>query len=198
MKKFVLTLAGFLLSFFIMAQDAIAVGMKAPDFTGKDQNGKTIKLSDALIKGKVVVIFYRGNWCPNCTRELSNIQDSLSILKEQNITVIGVGPETTAGVAKTVDKTKVAFPLLSDKGLKIMTAYKVAFKVTSDMDEVHKKYNIDVAGNNGPNGNVLPRPSAFIIGQDGIVIYRYLNNSPYSDPNSSDRITVKEILEKAK
>ncbi|MBC7887310.1 MAG: redoxin domain-containing protein [Ferruginibacter sp.] len=198
MKKIVLTFAGCLLSFFIMAQDGITVGTKAPEFTGTDQKGKTVKLSEALKKGKVVVIFYRGNWCPNCTRELSNIQDSLSFLKEQNITVIGVGPETTPGVAKTVEKTRAAFPVISDKGLKIMTAYKVAFKVTAGMDKVHRKFNIDVTGNNGANGNILPRPSAFIIEQNGIIIYRYFNNSSYDDPDSNNRITVSEILEKSK
>ena len=198
MKNVVLTLVLFVTSFVGKAQDGIAVGSKAPGFTAKDQNGKTINLATALKKGKVVIIFYRGNWCPNCTRELSNIQDSLSLFREQNITVIGIGPETVTGIKKTVEKTQASFPVISDKGLKIMKNYKVAFTITDDMDEVHKKYNIDVAANNGTNGNTLPRPSAFIINQEGIIIYRYLNNSPYSDANSNNRITVKEILEKAK
>lgn len=198
MRKLLIAIAAALLSIVGIAQDGITVGMRAPDFTGKDQNGKTIQLSAALKKGKVVLVFYRGNWCPNCTRELSSLQDSLSLLEKQNITVIGVAPETRAGVAKTAGKTRASFSLISDRGLKIMSAYKVAFKVTAGMEEVHRKYNIDVAANNGPNGNILPRPSAFIIAQNGIIIYRYFNNSPYSDPESNNRITVREILEKAK
>ena len=79
-----------------------------------------------------------------------------------------------------------------------MKAYKIAFDVTPDMEEVHQKYHINVAGNNGANGNRLPRPSTFIIGQDGTIVYSYVNTSPYSDPASNNRMTVREILEKAK
>lgn len=198
MKKLFIAIVATVISTFATAQDGLNVGEKAPDFKGKDQNGKSISLKEALKKGKVVVVFYRGYWCPNCTRELSNIQDSISLLTAQKVTVIGIGPETKEGIAKIVKNSKASFSVIGDDGLKIMTAYKVAFAVTPDMDEIHTKYNIDVAGNNGKNGNMLPKPSAFIIGQNGLITYRYINTDPYSNPNSAGRISVKELLEKSK
>jgi peroxiredoxin len=180
------------------SQQGLPKGDKAPDFAGRDQYKKAVKLSEVLKKGKAVLIFYRGNWCPNCSRALSNIQDSLSLLTAEKVTVIGIGPESAEGLAKTIKKTRAAFSVIRDKGLVIMKAYKIAFDVTRDMEEVHQKYHINVAGNNGPNGNRLPRPSTFIIGQDGTIVYSYVNNSPYSDPASNNRMTVREILEKAK
>jgi len=141
------------------------------------------------------VLFYRGFWCPNCSRAVKSLQDSLKLLTDKNISVIAISPEGADGVAKTVSKSKATFSVLSDEGLLISKAYKVIFKVTADMDTIHKKYSIDVAGNNGKNGNYLPHPAAFIIGKDGKILYRYFNDSPYSNPDSNNRVTVKELLE---
>lgn len=183
------------LSTVAFAQKGLKVGEKAPDFTAKDQNGKTITLQNALKKGKVVVLFYRGFWCPNCSRAVRSLQDSLQLLADKNVSVIAISPEGADGVAKTVSKSKATFSVLSDDGLKISKAFKVAFKVTADMDTIHKKYDIDVVGNNGKNGNYLPHPAAFIIGRNGKIVYRYFNAAPYSNPNSNNRVTVKELLE---
>jgi len=46
----------------------LKVGDAAPVFTAKDQNGKTISLKEALKKGPVVMLFYRGQWCPFCNK----------------------------------------------------------------------------------------------------------------------------------
>lgn len=195
MKRIFFAIIATLFSTVAFAQRDLMVGEKAPNFTAKDQNGKVITLNDALKTGKVVVIFYRGFWCPNCSRAVKSLQDSLQWLTAKNVSVIAISPEGSDGVAKTVSKSKARFSVLSDEGLKISKAYKVIFKVTADMDTIHKKYGIDVAGNNGKNGNYLPRPAAFIIGKDGKITYRYLNADPYSNPNSNNRVTVKELLE---
>ena len=44
----------------------LKVGDKVKDFIGVDQNGESIQLFKLLRKGKVVVVFYRGQWCPIC------------------------------------------------------------------------------------------------------------------------------------
>jgi peroxiredoxin len=195
MKKTITTIVAVMMASVLFAQFGLAVGQKAPGFTAKDQQGKTINLYKTLKKGQVVLIFYRGNWCPNCSRALKSYQDSLVALSARNVTVIAISPETAEGVAKTIDKTQASFTIISDKGLAITKQYKVAFAVTKEMEDIHKKYGIDVAGNNGVNGNMLPHPAAFIIAKDGTIRYRYVNSSPYSNPNSNDRITVKEILD---
>ena len=195
MNNILFAIIAILFSTTLSAQGGLTVGEKAPDFKAKDQNGKTITLQTTLKRGKVVVLFYRGFWCPNCSRAVQNLQDSLQLLTDKNVSVIAISPEGVDGVTKTVSKSKATFSVLSDDGLKISKAYKVAFKVTADMDSIHKKYNIDVVGNNGENGNYLPHPAAFIIDKEGKITYRYLNAAPYSNPSSNNRISVKELLE---
>jgi len=45
-----------------LAQSVLRIGQPAPDFTGQDSNGKTIKLSD--FKDKIVVLEWTNNGCP--------------------------------------------------------------------------------------------------------------------------------------
>ena len=71
----------------------LTAGDKAPDFTGKDQDGKKVSLKD--FKGKKVVLyFYPKDDTPGCTTQACNLRDNFSVLKEAGIEVIGVSPDS--------------------------------------------------------------------------------------------------------
>ncbi len=75
MKKFIITIVAATFTFFSNAQikpAGLQVNDKALEFTAKDQNGKVIFLKDKLKDGKVALIFYRGQWCPYCNKELTH------------------------------------------------------------------------------------------------------------------------------
>jgi peroxiredoxin len=166
----------------------LAVNQVAPDFSGKDQNGKRVSLKALLKTGPVVLIFYRGQWCPYCSKHLQTLSDSLSFIKAKGANVITVTPEKPEYISKTVEQTKAAFPIIYDDGLTIMTAYDVKFRLEDEKIAIYKKHNLDfdvINGNNGPN---LPVPALYIISQDGNISFRYF------DPNYKNRPTVKEIL----
>lgn len=166
----------------------LAVGSKAPAFTGKTPFGKTVKLTKLLKKGPVVLLFYRGQWCPYCNRQLKALQDSMQLLTDKGAHVLAVTPETAENVGKTVGKTGAAFPIISDVGLTIMKAYDVAFEVDSKTVEKYKGYGIDFKVANGSNGAMLPVPAVYIIGKDGLIKYRFF------DKDYTKRPTVKDLL----
>lgn len=155
--------------------EGLKVGDMAPEFSGKDQNGKIFKLSDAIMKGDVVMLFYRGQWCPYCNKQLSHFSDSLQLLTANGVTLLAITPETAENVKKTVDKTKVTFPVLEDEGLSIMKMYKVNFKVDEKTVTKYKGYGIDFDQSNGNNGANLPVPATYIIGKDGKIKYVFFN-----------------------
>ena len=112
MKKLVFFLSFLFVIYSVSAQEApegLFLSSKAPDFKAKDQNGEEIKLKDLLKKGKVVLVFYRGQWCPYCNKELSRLQDSLQLIKDKGATLLAVSPELPENVSKTVEKTKAEF-----------------------------------------------------------------------------------------
>ena len=105
-------------------------GDKAPFFTGYDQFGKTVDLKMLLEKGPIVLFFYRGKWCPVCSRYLSNYQDSLNIITDQGFSVVAITPESIENVEQTVKMHKITFTVIYDCQEKIMKDFDVMFTVT--------------------------------------------------------------------
>jgi peroxiredoxin len=177
-----------------MAQEkpeGLFINSKAPDFKAKDQNGVEVSLKDIRKKGPVVLVFYRGNWCPYCNKYLGALEDSLQLIKDKGAQLIAVTPERLEGIGKTVEKTKAAFSIVSDEDLKIMKAYDVAYRVDEKTVSRYKSFDIDLAGNNGQKSEAvfLPIPAVYIIAKDGEIKYRFF------DPDYKKRASIKDILD---
>ncbi len=191
MKALNIIILNLLFSMIVTAQTSphgISVNDKAPDFTVKDQNGKKVSLKNELKNGAVVLVFYRGQWCPYCNKQLKELQDSLVFIKQKGATLIAVSPEKPDNISKTVEKTKAGYPVLFDDSLKIMKSYDVAFRVDSTTIEKYKKFGIDFYDANGSNGATLPVPAVYIINKEGIIVFKHF------DPDYRKRVTVLEIL----
>jgi len=192
MKKLILLPLFVLSAFLIAAQEApegLFLNSKAPDFKGKDQNGADVRLKDLLKKGKVVLVFYRGEWCPYCNKNLKRLEDSLQLIRDKGATVIAVTPEQPESISKTIEKTKAEYSILHDVDLKIMKAYEVEFEVPENMVTRYRNGGIKLDEINGKNGNYLPVPATYIIDKEGNITYRFFN------PDYKKRPAVKEILD---
>ena len=191
MRKIVLILLSVYCSLLI-AQDkpsGLKVNSVAPDFTAKDQSGKVINLKSQLKNNEVVMVFYRGQWCPFCNKELKALEDSLQWISSKGAIVIAVSPEKPENITKTIEKTKASYSILYDEGLKIMKSYDVAFKVDSLTISQYKNYGIDFnVANGATNGANLPVPAIYIINKKGIITYRHF------DPDYRKRASIKEIV----
>ncbi|MBL0182533.1 MAG: AhpC/TSA family protein [Chitinophagaceae bacterium] len=192
MKKLILSLGVLIVAVTLHAQDGpkgLNVNDKAPEFSAKSQDGKPISLKEKLKAGPVVLVFYRGQWCPYCNRELKNLEDSLSLITAKGATLIAVTPEKPENISKTIEKTKATYPILFDEGLKIMKSYDVAFAVDPKTIEKYKGYGIDFNEVNGANGTNLPVPAVYIINKNGGIIYKYF------DADYRKRPSVKDLLD---
>ena len=99
-------------------------GDKAPAFRSKDQDGKTVALSD--FKGKKVVLyFYPEDDTPTCTVEACNLRDNYSLLKKEGIVVLGVSPDDEKKHKKFEQKFNLPFTLIADNDKKIIDKYGV-------------------------------------------------------------------------
>ncbi|HZI00320.1 MAG TPA: peroxiredoxin-like family protein [Flavisolibacter sp.] len=181
---------------FVTAQDkpeGLFINSKAPDFKGKDQNGNDVSLKELRKKGPVVIVFYRGNWCPYCNKELQRIQDSLSLFTAKGAQVIAITPEMGDGISKTVEKTGATFPVLYDHDMKIAKGYGVAFEVDEKTATRYKSFGNDLLAINGQKGKpYLPVPAVYIVNRDGSITFRYFESDYRKRP------WVKELLEQIK
>ena len=110
----------------LFAQGAAAqlkVGDKAPVVEGKDENGKTWKLSKDIGKKVVLLYFYPKDDTPGCTKEACGFRDRIADLKKLNVDVIGVSFDTESSHQQFVEKYKLNFPLIADTDGKIADAY---------------------------------------------------------------------------
>src|SRR6187399_3468213 len=197
MRKQFFLLVGIIFSFFVEAQEkpeGLFINSKAPDFKATDQYGNEIRLKDVLKDSLVVLIFYRGQWCPYCNRQLKKLEDSLQLIKDKRAKLIAVTPEKPEYISKTIEKTKASYPLIYDKDMKIMKAYAVTFEVDERTVSRYKNADIDLAAANGQKDKVyLPVPAVYIISKkEGTITYRYF------DFDYKKRASVREILDQLK
>jgi peroxiredoxin len=195
MKKILAILLFSITGFAAFAQEkpeGLFINSKAPDFKGTDQSGVAVSLKEARKKGPVVVLFYRGYWCPYCSRELRRFQDSLGLIREKGAQLIAITPEGAEGVTKTIEKTGIVFPVLTDADMKISKSYQVAYAVDDRTVGRYKNADIDLLALNGQKQAMLPVPAVYVINKDGAVTFRYF------DADYKKRVWVKDILAELK
>ena len=164
-------------------------GDAAPDFNAKDVGGKVVKLSEELKNGPVVIIFYRGEWCPVCNRYLSNFQDSLSYVEAAGAKVLAVAPEKPSSAQEMINKTGATFTVIPDPTEEIMKSYEVFFNVTEAYQQkIRNALEADIATNNDKKDAALPVPATYIINQEGIIVYRQF------DLDYHKRASIKDII----
>ena len=171
----------------------LKLGSAAPDFTLKNAFGKTVTLSKELKKGPVVLVFYRGAWCPFCNLHLHALQKSLPAIEKHNAQIIAVTPQQPDKSAEQVKKDKYPFEILSDLDSNVMKAYGLYYKLEPKLVEVYRNHGLDVEAFNGKGRNELPVPGTFIIDSKGIV------RGVHADVDYKERMepaTIIDILKK--
>lgn len=166
----------------------LEVGDAAPEITANIRN-EPFLLSQALKKGKVLLVFYRGYWCGVCNRHLEEFEEDLSKLTDRGIQVIAVSPEETMHVDKTMAQTGTSIPVISDFDGKIMKDYKVFYEVADDyIAKLNKYIQKDLAEVNGQEKAALPVPATYLINQNQKVEFVHY------DINYRNRANVQDVL----
>jgi peroxiredoxin Q/BCP len=127
----------------------IEPGKKAPDFSLRDQSGKTHRLSDYAGR-PVALFFYPKDNTPGCTKEACAFQDNLPRFKKGQVAVLGISIQDEASKARFAKKYELSFPLLADADHTVAEKYGVWQKRSlyglSFMGIVRTTYLIDREG----------------------------------------------------
>jgi peroxiredoxin len=156
-----------------LAEHCLAVGAHAPEFNLRDANGGHVALSSLLEKGPVVLAFYRGGWCPYCSTELRALQIRLGDFAKAGATLVAVSPQTPDNSLSTAEKLELTFPVLSDVGNTVARSYGLVYSLPEDLREVYTGFGLDLSAANGDRTLELPLPATFVIGTDGVVVWRF-------------------------
>jgi peroxiredoxin len=148
---------------------ALRVGDRAPAFTLPDARGGDVALADLLAGGPVVLVFYRGGWCPYCNLQLAAFQSALAELRAAGAALVAVSPQTPDESLSVAERHALEFPVLSDAGNAVARTYGLVFRQSEAATTTSRGLGIELAAYNGDDSNTLPAASTFVIGPDGVI-----------------------------
>jgi len=155
------------------------VGERAPDFSLPDVKNNPVSLQRLLNENKsAVLVFYRGGWCPLCSKQLADISSHLGEFEKKNAIPVAISNEEIKKGSELLKKLELGYRLLSDKKSEIIDKFGV---------RVVKREMLDMSALKGKHKDYA-LPSVFVIGSDGKIIWRYIGK------NYRDRPKTEEIL----
>ncbi len=169
-----------------VAARAVQIGSKAPAFELNDHDGKLISSADLLRRGRLVVCFFRGRWCPFCVGQLEAMNLILPQIEPAGASLLAISPQTVQQSFFMADQHKLHFPLLSDAGNKIARQFGLLYRVPDAQQAIYRRAFINLPFANGDDSWELPIPATFILDRDGTVLYASANEDYSARPEPLD------------
>jgi peroxiredoxin len=172
---------------------ALQVGAAAPEFELPDQNGKLVRSSELLERGRLVICFIRGRWCPFCIGQIEAMNAIVPKLNELNALLIAISPQTVHQSYLMADQHRVKFPLLSDEGNRIARQFGLVYRVPEYQQEIYQRAFVNLPFVNGDGSWELPVPAVYVLAPQESAGVSVLCASP--NPDYTERPEPIEILE---
>lgn len=147
----------------------LKTGAKIPSFKLNDVNGNEVDIDRMLKKGPLVLVFYRGAWCPFCNLYLNAIQEKLGEIQNLGGQLVGF---TSAKEDMNFEKTKLKYPVLADQQNKVAKQFGLAYELTAEIDKYYKNFGKDFAKDHKTEKSELLMSAVYIIDRKGIVRYQ--------------------------
>lgn len=157
-----------------VTQRARKQGDAAPDFELPNAAGQAVRLSALLARGPVVIVWYRGGWCPYCNLQLHAYQEVLPQIREHGATLVAISPETPDHAYNTRHAGGLSFEVLSDVGNRAAREYGLVYTLPGIVQR-HFKGRIDLAAYNGDRSNELPLAVTYVVDRDGTIRYAFVD-----------------------
>ena len=154
---------------------ALKEGAAFPPATLPDQLGRPVDLAALREKGPLVVVFYRGGWCPYCNLELRAYQQALPRIVAEGGALIAITPETPDNSLDTAQKNDLAFPVLSDANGALAAALGIRFELSEPIKALYAKFGHALPERNGDGSWTLPVPATYVVERDGRIAFAHVD-----------------------
>jgi peroxiredoxin len=166
----------------------IPVGGQAPDATVREADGREVRLREAGKPGPVLLVFYRGGWCPYCNSQIHELTTAYPEYQKRGVTPVAISVDRAEESAKTQATYSIPFPVLSDPELAAHRAYRVLHQVDEAEYARLKGFGIDLEKASGQGHHVIAVPSIFVIDGKGVVRWAH------ADPDYKVRPSTAQVL----
>jgi peroxiredoxin len=141
-------------------------GDSAPAFTLPNAHGALVSLADFVHSGPVILVFYRGVWCPYCNLELRAYQQILGEIRAAGGDLVAISPQTPDNSLASIGTNGLEFEVLSDAGAEVAAAFGLAYPVPAAVRRTTAMFGVDIDQVNGAADSRLPITAAYVIGMD--------------------------------
>ena len=170
------------------AERSLQAGNSAPSFRLRDQRGAEVASEILLRHGPLLLTFYTGLWCPECSRDLQAFESLRPSVEARGACLVSISQQTAAENAKAHAQLKLGFPILSDRGGRIAQLFGVRWCIPELLRDFHRKGGIDLPLLNGDESWTLPISARFILDRAGVIAYSEIN------PGQSVRSPPRDVL----
>lgn len=157
-------------------QMALRSGAKIPDFILPNHQGKLLSIRELYRKKPLVLVFYRGQWCPFCNIQLRNLQKQISNIENSPASLVAISPQTPSHSEATVQKLGLHFEVLSDVGNKVGKIFNLVYTVPEYLTQTYLNFGIDLEQLNDKSKVELPYPATYIINTEGIIVKDFISS----------------------
>jgi len=174
---------------------AIGIDDEAPDFKLPSAIDRVVTLSDLLFVGPVVVVFYRGGWCPYCNLQLRAYQAILPDLTELGACLVAISPQLPDGSLSTAEANELTFTVLSDVGNKVARRYGLLWALPEELRAALRSSGKALRTINGDESWELPIPATYVIARDGRVAFAAIDADYRTRPEPDAILTALKSLQ---
>lgn len=166
----------------------IDVGDTAPDFVLPSATGDKVRLADRLAAGSVVVVFYRGAWCPHCNMHLRGLQEILDDLSARGASLVAISPQAPDDSLAFSERLELGFDVLSDLDQSVIDEWRLRFELPDGLRDVYRDMDMALDEHNAAGTWTLPVPATFVLDTTGVVRARHV------DPDYRKRMEPADVL----
>lgn len=163
-------------------------GDLAPNFTLPNADGQSITLTELLNSGPVVMVFYRGTWCPYCNLALRTYQQALNEFKIHGANLVAVSPMTPDNSLNNKQTNELDFYVLSDVGNTVAKQFTNIVKNPITSLQAMTDLGYDFFSFYGDDSTELPVPAVFVIDTDGAIIFAQSEGGDYRQRTDAEDI----------
>jgi peroxiredoxin len=176
------------------ASSALKVGDAMPGFMLPNAEGRLVFSDELLAKGPVVVNFFRGDWCPYCTRTLMALEAALPRIAAAGGQLVALTPDTGRHFAATRRAHRLSYEILSDVDGAVGMQFGVLFRVPELTREMLAGFGTDLAERHGNDGWFIPVPASYVVDRGGIIRYAFVDVDFTRRAEPDDIVAVLESL----
>jgi len=155
---------------------ALGPGSRAPDFERPDVRGGSVRLSQWLESGPVVLSFYRGGWCPFCSLELRAWAEQAAALRAAGAALIAISPEAADRATAYETDWNPPFAVLTDADQRVAEAYGLTFELPGAARTAQRRLDAPLDRLNADGTWRLPVPTTCVIDPHGVIRWAYVND----------------------